>query len=102
MDDLRLANLSLLSAEPASPVAALPQSATAAGGGSEPVPSMPAATAAKDAQLAATMRDMRCAPRSVQTTIKRAAARVDNLLSLCAVRSIRDCQPVRIDPAIVR
>ena len=59
VDDLRMANLSLLNAEPASPVAAPPQIAAAANGVGRGAATGEAASAAKNAQLAASMRDMR-------------------------------------------
>ena len=76
VDDLRLANLSLLSAEPASPVAAAPRRLTAAAtatgpshadkaggdcgdGAPKDAEAAAVSAAAKDAQLAASMRDMR-------------------------------------------
>jgi len=52
-----MANLSLLTAEPPSPVASPPQAA--ADGGGRVAATGHAASAAKDAQLAASMRDMR-------------------------------------------
>lgn len=60
VDDLRMANLSLLTAEPPSPVVSPPQAA--AGGGGRHAAMGQAASAAKDAQLAASLRDMRSVP----------------------------------------
>ena len=67
VDDLRLANLSLLSAEPDSPhhisrpVSSREGGAARAGADGDGTDGEAAATAAeKDAQLAASMRDMRC------------------------------------------